>query len=181
MTAGPVLETPRLILRVPIEADLDGWAAMSADAEAMRFIGGVSPRHGAWRTMAMMAGAWGLRGYGMFSLILKETGEWVGRAGPWFPEGWPGPEIGWGLRREYWGQGLAFEAAAVVMDYAADQLGWSEIIHCIDKDNAPSRRLAERLGAAWLREAAPPPPMTGFTWQIYGQSAAAWRARRSAG
>ncbi|MGO4333335.1 GNAT family N-acetyltransferase [Labrys sp. KB_33_2] len=39
-------------------------------------------------------------------------GQWVGRVGPWQPEGWPGTEIGWALYRSHWGKGYATEAAA---------------------------------------------------------------------
>ncbi len=52
---GPTIETARLILRPPEERDLDGFAAMMADEEAARFVGGQQPRSGAWRGMAAMA------------------------------------------------------------------------------------------------------------------------------
>ena len=96
---GPTLETQRLILRPPQPEDFEGWAAMMADEEVARFIGGAMPRSTAWRTMAMMTGHWVLRGYSMFSVIEKESGNWIGRIGPWNPEGWPGTVVGWGLTR----------------------------------------------------------------------------------
>ena len=101
---GPTLETERLVLRPPIEADLDAWAANLADAEAVRFIGGYQPRSLAWRNMAGVAGSWALRGFGTFSVLRKDTGRWIGRIGPHFPEDWPGREVGWGLAREAWGR-----------------------------------------------------------------------------
>ena len=91
---GPTLETDRLLLRPPIAEDLDGWEAFGADPETMRFMGGVQPRAAVWRAHAMMAGSWALHGFGMFAVIEKETGRWVGRLGPWRPEGWPGTEVG---------------------------------------------------------------------------------------
>ena len=57
---GPALETARLILRPPLEEDLDGWAELMGDAEAARFIGGFQPRAIAWRGLASMAGSWTL-------------------------------------------------------------------------------------------------------------------------
>src|SRR5687767_1598529 len=108
---GPTLETQRLILRPPVETDLDAWAAFMADPVAARFIGGAQPRATAWRGMASMAGSWALKGFGMFSVIEKSSGEWVGRLGPWRPEGWPGDEVGWGLARQAWGKGYAVEGA----------------------------------------------------------------------
>ena len=110
----PVLETERLILRCPEERDLDGFAEMMADEEAMRFLGGVKPRTEAWRTLAVLAGSCVIRGYTLFSVIDKASGDWLGRIGPWFPEAWPGTEVGWGLKRSAWGKGYAVEAATAI-------------------------------------------------------------------
>ena len=70
---GLTLETARLLLRPPIEADLDAWAGLMADEEAMRFLDGPGSRPIAWRRMAACAGMWALRGYGMFSVIERST------------------------------------------------------------------------------------------------------------
>src|SRR5690606_17152865 len=90
LLVGPTLETARLILRPPREEDLDGWAELMGDEETARYIGGPMTRSAAWRTMATMAGSWQLKGFGMFSVVEKETGRWIGRVGPWQPEQWPG-------------------------------------------------------------------------------------------
>lgn len=180
---GPTLTTARLILRPPTQADFDGFASMAQEQETMRFIGGVTPRDAAWRVMATLTGAWSLLGYSMFSVIEKQSGEWIGRLGPWRPGGdaggWPGPEVGWGLRASAMGKGYAVEGAAAAIDWAFDYLGWERVIHCIDKANAPSIALALRLGSALEREnVALPPPFDAHQVDIYGQSRALWRARR---
>ena len=107
------LETPRLILRVPRLADLDAFAALMADEETARFIGGVAPREVTWRALMTMIGAWHATGVSMFSVFEKATGRWVGRLGPWRPEGRPGAEVGWAIVRDCWGRGYAPEGAAV--------------------------------------------------------------------
>ena len=147
VTVGPTLHTARLILRPPVAADLDGFAAFTAEPEAMRFLGGPQPRNPAWRTLAMLAGSWALHGFGMFSVIEKASGRWIGRLGPWRPEGWPGTEIGWGLLPSAQGKGYAYEGAVAATDWAVDHLGWRDIIHTIAPDNAPSIALARRLGS----------------------------------
>jgi len=179
-TPGPTLETERLILRPPREEDLDGWAAFMGDEASARFVGGVQPREAAWRSMAAMAGSWGLRGFGMFSVIEKASGSWVGRLGPWMPEGWPGTEVGWGLARAAWGRGYAAEGAAAAIDWAFDALGWDEVIHCIDPANAPSIALAERLGSANRGPGKLPPPFETAPVDIWGQPREQWRTRRAA-
>ena len=175
---GPTITTARLILRPPEQADLDGWAAMMADEEAARFIGGAQARAASWRGLASMAGSWALLGYGMFSVVERQTGRWVGRIGPWQPEGWPGTEVGWGLTREHWGKGYAVEAAEVSIDWAFDELGWSEVIHCIDPQNTPSQNVARRLGSENLGPGALPAPFAQAPIDIWGQSRDAWQARR---
>jgi RimJ/RimL family protein N-acetyltransferase len=177
MSEFPVLETGRLILRCPQEADLDGFAEMMADEQAMRFLGGVKPRTEAWRSMATLAGSLVLRGYTLFSVVDKASGEWLGRVGPWFPEAWPGTEVGWGLKRSAWGKGYATEAAAAAMDFAFDRLGWDEVIHTIVPDNAPSQAVARRLGSRYLRPGHLPAPIDLDT-DVWGQSRADWRERR---
>jgi len=183
MTAiGPTLTTARLILRPPKHEDFDGFAEMAAEEETMRFIGGVAPRDAAWRTMSTLTGAWSLLGYSMFSVLRRDTGEWIGRLGPWRPGGkegnWPGDEVGWGLKASAMGQGFAAEGATAAIDWAFDHLGWDHVIHCIDKQNAPSIALAQRLGSKREREDVQlAPPFETAIVDIYGQSKADWKAR----
>ncbi len=176
---GTTLETERLILRLPMECDLDGWSEMMGHEEASRFIGGVLSRPECWRQLSATVGSWVLKGFGMFSVLEKESGNWIGRIGPMQPEGWPGTEIGYGLHQNYWGKGYAFEAACTCIDWAFDNLGWSEVIHCIEPANINSRKLAERLGSRKLRTTFMPPPLHGKPYDIWGQTREEWRARKN--
>lgn len=178
LTVAPTLETERLVLRPTASEDFEGWAAFIADEEATRFIGGVQPRSVAWRSMRAMAGAWALDGFAMFSVIEKASGRWVGRLGPWKPEGWPGTEVGWGVAREAWGKGYATEGAAATMDWAFEALGWTEVIHTIDPDNAASIAVARKLGSANLGRTQLPAPYEGVTVDAWGQSREQWLTRR---
>ncbi len=180
MTApfGPILYTERLMLRVPDGRDLDGFAAFEANEETTRYLGGVKSRAAAWRMMATIAGSWLTNGYSMFSVIERETGRWVGRLGPWQPEGWPGPEVGYGVLPEFAGRGYAYEACVAAMDYAVDVLGWNDICHTINPDNARSIALAQRLGAVNRGPTQLPDPLREVRVDNWGQSAANWRERR---
>lgn len=146
-------------------------------AEASRFVGGPQPRAVAWRGLMSVAGAWALTGFGMFSVVDKATGGWIGRVGPWRPEGWPGAEVGWGIVPQAQGKGLASEAAIASIDWAFDTLGWTDVIHCIDPLNAPSQAVARKLGSRILRQGRMPAPFDDKDIDIWGQSAAEWRAR----
>jgi RimJ/RimL family protein N-acetyltransferase len=174
----PTLETERLILRGPQPEDFEAWATFAADQEAARFIGGVQDRFGAWRVMSVMAGAWMVRGFSMFSVVEKATGRWVGRVGPWQPEGWPGTEVGWGIVRDAWGKGYATEAAVASIDWAFDTFGWDEVIHTIEPANVNSQAVAKRLGSRILRQAVLPAPLNVPVY-CWGQSRDAWLAARA--
>ena len=173
----PILETERLILRPTTVDDFPRWAEFMADPEAARFIGGAQPAPAAWRGFMTMAGAWALTGVSMFSVIEKATGHWVGRLGPWTPDGWPGTEVGWGLHPDAQGRGYGVEGATAAIDYAFDVLGWTEVIHCIDPDNTPSQRLAERLGAVNAGPTRLPAPFQDIAVDRWVQSREQWRAR----
>src|SRR5204863_8411831 len=93
---GPTLTTARLVLRPPDLDDVGPWSAfMGSDASS--FIGGPIPPLRGWGSLVSGAGDWALRGFGMFSVVERDSGRFVGRVGPVFPEGWPGTEVGWAI------------------------------------------------------------------------------------
>jgi RimJ/RimL family protein N-acetyltransferase len=161
--------TPRLLLR-PLEMqDFEAWAMFMADPEATRFLGGAQPRALAWRGFMTVAGAWHMQGFSMFSVVERATQRWVGRLGPWMPEGWPGTEVGWGIIRDC-------EGATAAIDWAFDELGWNEVIHAIDARNAASQAVARKLGSTLSGVGLLPEPIATSV-EIWGQSRAAWHAR----
>lgn len=176
---GPHLETARLLLRPPRLEDFDAWAECAADPAATVFLGGPQPRALAWRAFMTMAGSWALKGFAMFSVIDKASGRWIGRVGPWQPEGWPGNEIGWGLAHAAEGRGYAYEAAVAAADWAFTTLGWDSMIHCIAEGNVRSIALAERLGSQ-CRGSALLPLAKPVETQVYGQTREEWFAGAAA-
>lgn len=144
----PTLETDRLILRDWRIEDLDGVFEMQSDEEWARYMGGaLATKSEAWRTLTMFAGHRLMRGYTNWVLEEKDTGAFVGRVGPWFPEGWPDVEIGWSVTRSRWGRGYALEAARAAARWVHDELHLDHVIHLIAPENTKSQRVAEKLGA----------------------------------
>jgi len=142
----PRLETERLVMRVFAPGDVETFAGFYA-SEASAFVGGPEDRVATWRRIASYAGCWMLRGFGKFVVEEKASGQTVGIVGPWYPEGWPEPEIGWTILPAYQGRGYASEAAARAIAFAYQQLGWSTAISAIFPGNERSFKLANRLGA----------------------------------
>ncbi len=168
----PIIKTKRLILREFREEDLDAYAQMSADTEVMRYIGKgkVLSRGESWRSMAAIIGHWYFRGYGLWAVEEQQSGEMIGRIGCWFPEGWIGLEVGWSLRRAFWGRGFATEAGKASMDFAFTKLKQSHVISLIHPDNLASRRVAEKLGEKLQGETE----VLGIKAVIYGISREEW-------
>ena len=150
MTDVPLLHTERLVLRAFEARDFEPYAAMMADPEVTRHLADGRPleRTEAWRQMAMFAGHWALRGFGVWAVAERTTGAFVGRIGCFEPEGWPGFEVAYTLARHAWGRGYAREGAAASLRYARDTLGRSDVISVIRPGNAGSIRVATALGAS---------------------------------
>jgi RimJ/RimL family protein N-acetyltransferase len=175
---GPTFETERLILRPPAAEDFEAWAAFAADERVARTLGGVQSRPMAWRNMCTMIGAWAVNGFSMFSVIEKTTGRWLGRLGPWRPEGWPCAELACGLVADAWGKGYSVEGSTVVIDWVFDTLGWAEILHCIAPGNFRAHSWARRIGSKPLHRQGVLPEPFGTPAEIWGQTREEWRARR---
>jgi RimJ/RimL family protein N-acetyltransferase len=170
---GPVIETERLILRRWRGTDVAANTAMLSDPGTARFIAAdgkpVTTELAGWRNAAVMAGHWVLHGIGMFVVEEKSSGKFVGRVGPWFPPGWPGFEVGWGIAREFRGKGYASEAARGSIDWCFASFELDQILHCIDQENTASQAVAGRLGAE-----------KGSVIDLFGHVADIWVTRRDA-
>ena len=168
------LLTERLRLRPFRDEDIDAYAAMSADPEVMRYLGDRSPlsRDDAWRQMAMFAGHWQLRGFGVWAVEERASGSFVGRVGLHYPEGWPDREVAWTLARPFWGRGFALEAARAALAHAFETLDWRRAISMVDPANHRSIRVAERLGERREGEIT----LRGHRLLLYAIDRDAWRA-----
>lgn len=145
--AVPVVETERLVLRGWRDDDLLDYAGMVGDRRVMEWFPSTLDRVEAWQSMAMLAGHWVLRGFGMWAVEERGTARVVGRVGLHEPYGWPGLEVGWMLARDAWGQGYATEAGRAALGFAWRRLGADHVISLIRPENLRSVAVAERLGA----------------------------------
>lgn len=156
------LETARLELRVPASDDIAAMLAIVSDAETARHLGTRAGAADHFQRFSRNAGSWLLYGYGAFMIRLRDTGELIGNCGVF--HSWRGlgedfddkPEAGWILRRDQTGRGLAREAMDAALTWFERTHGAQRIVCMINPGNAPSIRLAGRLGFAPLREAELP-------------------------
>ena len=140
MTSIPTIETERLILRGWREDDLDAYAAIMADPEVMRFLGGAMARRDSWRSMATMIGHWALRGFGLWAVERKRDGALIGRVGVQYPEGWPVHRSRLDSRPPLLGTGLRDRSREGLARFGFKTTRLPKLISLIDPEN----RLAER-------------------------------------
>ena len=149
----PELTTERLRLRAFRATDVEPYVALMADPEVTRYLADLRPltRDEAWRQLAIFIGHWVLRGFGLWAVEERASGEFLGRIGCLEPAGWPAFEIAYTLRRESWGRGYAREGAAAALAFACDTLRREEIASLIRPQNRASIRVATVLGARYER------------------------------
>jgi RimJ/RimL family protein N-acetyltransferase len=144
------LETERLRLRLWSDDDLAELERVNADPRFTRFLnpGGEIYRPG-WTAdkLARMRADWERNGWGTWAVEALDTGRLVGRVGFQFHRLWPDdPELGWGVDPELWGRGYATEAARAALHHAFDVLGFVRVVSILHPENAPSIRVAEKIG-----------------------------------
>lgn len=143
--AIPMLETERLTLREPRESDFPAMLAFNESPRAA-YVGGKAPRQQVWRGLLANIGHWALRGYGFYSVDTK-AGDFAGRVGVIYHDGWSEPELAWHLFDGFEGQGYAQEAALAARSDYHVRITPRPPISYVDVSNHRSAALAERLGA----------------------------------
>ncbi|SLN28258.1 hypothetical protein PEL8287_01271 [Roseovarius litorisediminis] len=147
---APTIYTADLILRGYVESDFDAFAAFGG-SERSKFVGGPQSQWDSWRAFLAGIGHWMLRGYGMWMVEHRSSGETAGRVGMINNKGWDEPELGWHIYDGFEGKGYAYQASIAARDHAARYFGLNGVISYIDPANTRSVALARRLGAGFER------------------------------
>jgi RimJ/RimL family protein N-acetyltransferase len=151
-----ILETERLMLRRLIPEDLDALFVLYSDPEIRRFFPEGTLNYEDTKEEL----EWFLNGHpqhpqlGLWATIHKETGQFIGRCGllPWTIEGQAEVEVAYLLAKEYWGQGLATEAARAILRYGFDTLHYSRLICMMYPGNIASEKVAQKMGMSLEKE-----------------------------
>ncbi len=153
-----ILETKRLLLRRLLPEDLEPLFALYRDPEIRRYF----PDGTLTRAETREELEWFLHGHpmhpelGLWATIHKDSGRFIGRCGllPWTIEARYEVEVAYLLDREFWGQGLATEAATGIVRHGFETLGLPRLISLIDAENEASARVAIRVGMTFEKEVA---------------------------
>jgi RimJ/RimL family protein N-acetyltransferase len=147
---GLPLRTERVVLRQWKAADREPFARLNADPVAMEFFPARLSRSESDAFAAHNEDAIERDGFGLWAVEIPGEAEFIGFVGiaavsdvlPFAPA----TEVGWRLAREYWGRGLAYEAARAVVSFGFEELALPEVVALTAVENLRSRRLMERLG-----------------------------------
>jgi [ribosomal protein S5]-alanine N-acetyltransferase len=165
-----IIETPRLILREFSPQDVDALARVISDRATMRYYPAPFDHSGVQEWISRNRRRYQRDGHGLWALVLKSTGEMVGDCGlvkQQIDEA-EEIEIGYHVRRDLWGQGLASEAAVACRRYGFAHLRVDRLVSLIRPENLPSRRVAVKNGMRIWKETM----RMGFLHYVYAISRA---------
>jgi len=159
------IDTPRLIFRRFTPDDLHALAAIRSDSDVMKYIGPgrAEPIDQVQAKLDKVIAHWDLHGFGYWALIDKASSKLAGWCGLSYLEDTEDIEIGYGLAKEYWGKGLASEAAAEAMKYGFVQLRLERIVAVAYPENIPSQVIMKKLGMKYVKTAR----FIGGEWVYY--------------
>jgi len=153
-----VLESERMSFRPHEVADFEAFAAMEADAEVRRYVGGAPrTREGAERKFRDVYLKPVEGGMGLLATILKADGRYIGYCGLYPSLDDAGGTrkgeamLGFTLARPHWGRGLATEAGDALVRFGFERLGLRRIVSVVQVGNVASLRVLEKLGFSAVR------------------------------
>lgn len=149
------IETPRLLLRLMDESDLEDLLEIFGDPRVMAaFDEQPFTRQQMTYWLNRNLEHQERCGYGLFSVELKSEGILIGNCGLEHMEvqGQKVTELGYDFRSDYWNQGYATEAAAAVRDFAFNGLGLPSLVSLIRVGNQASQRVSEKIGMRLVQE-----------------------------
>tara|TARA_R110002124_G_scaffold104715_2_gene254992 strand:+ start:2182 stop:2697 length:516 start_codon:yes stop_codon:yes gene_type:complete len=147
-----VLTTERLILSPVAVSDFEDLCALWANPTFTQYIMGQGlSAEDVWFRLLRDLGHWQARGYGNWSIRLRDGGAYVGSVGVLdyhrdLDPPFDAPELGWGVAPAFQGQGYAAEALTAALAWVDDELNAPRTVCMISPDNAASHRLAARVG-----------------------------------
>lgn len=146
------IETERLILRAVTVEDAEAIFAWASDPDVNKFM--IYPLHENTDVTREWLKTRDINGKDEFDLgfVLKETGELIGQGGLFYHEDLDAWEVGYNLRKDYWGQGLVPEAIQAIIDYVDKEKGIRAIVGEFAKDNMKSQRVMEKLGMTYWKD-----------------------------
>lgn len=146
-------ETDRFILRELLPSDVEGMFDLDSDPEVHNYLGNkpVTNREQVTNIINLVRQQYRDNGIGRWAIIDKKTNEFIGWTGLKLETKLTNNhqnyyDIGYRLRRKFWGQGIASETAMVSLDYAFNTLQVKEVFASAHIDNVGSNKILHKIG-----------------------------------
>lgn len=148
MKRALILQTPRCDLTTWVEDDWRSVKTLTADPLMMAHIshGKAWPEARCTEFVQRQMDQQQDLGFCCWRVMLRGDGEPAGVCGVQPTTAFDGIELTWWIARRHWGQGLATECAEAVVGHAFGHLGLGQLLAIVDRENAASVRVAEKLG-----------------------------------
>lgn len=143
-----ILETERLWVRESTLSDVEDFYRIYQEPSITRYMENLFPEKEAEQAYmkAYIDQIYGFYGYGLWSVVLKESGQVIGRAGLSVREGYDVPELGFVIEAGQQGKGLASEVCTAILRYARQELAFDRVQALVREENLISKHLLARLG-----------------------------------
>ena len=143
-----ILETERTIVRELVLDDIDDMYKLYAEPGMADYIPKLceSREEEVEFEKMYISSMYGFYGFGIWTILDRETGKFIGRAGITNRDGYEDLEVGYMLSGKYQHRGIATEVMNAIIEYARSKYGCERLNAFIDDENIVSVRFAERLG-----------------------------------
>lgn len=150
------IETERLILREIVEADLEGMYALDADPDVHTYLGNqpIRTREQAKHIIRHIRQQYVDNGIGRWAIIDKKTNDFIGWSGLKYETGLRSSlnyyDLGYRLRKEYWGKGIATETAIESIRYGFTKMNLKEIGAAANIHHVASNKILKKVGLKFI-------------------------------
>lgn len=143
-----ILETRRCVIRETTVEDVEAFYQIYAERSITEYMENLfeDPEEETAYTKDYIERVYGFYGYGMWTVLEKETGQVIGRAGVSWREGFDLPELGFVIGVPWQRQGYAYEVCSAILDYAKEELGMERVQALVMEGNQRSEMLCQKLG-----------------------------------
>ena len=152
----PTLRTSRLVLRPWQITDTEALFAILQQEDILRYFPRTTPPplEGVRRFILHHLAHWQEQGYGHWAVVSQEDQQLIGWNGLEYLTESGETEVAFLLSKSFWGQGLATEATLAALDFGFETVGLAEVIGLVHPENVASRRVLEKIGMTFTRQAA---------------------------
>ncbi len=149
-----ILETDRCVIRETTAEDVDSFYKIYSAPEITKYMDDLYPEIEQEKRYVReyIDRVYAFYEFGVWTVLMKESGEVIGRAGFSYRQGYDEPEIGYIIGVPWQRHGYAEEVCRAILDYGWRELGFGRVQALVETENEPSLILCDKLGFTAVEE-----------------------------